>query len=544
MNYVLGFDIGGTKCAVLLAHADNGIKILERGEFPTQSIPSPRLAVDKMINIAQQLLRAHKGIRPVALGVSCGSPMDAERGRILSPPHLPGWDDIPITDWLEEAFGIPAFLQNDANACALVEWTMGAGRGVQSMVFCTMGTGFGAGIIADGHLINGTVGLSGEIGHVRLKSADGSVGYGKAGSVETYCSGEGIAKIAGFYTEQCLREGHEPKWYRDGHTHDKLDAKLVAAYAKHGDPNGIEIYRQAGERLGQALAVLIDVLNPELIVIGSIFVHCEELLRPSMMKALIQEALPASVEACRIVPAQTGERLGDYASVMVAYRGIGYPIKAAEQCTMSEGASGRFERLFSRYPILESCRDDILFAYDLLKQAYSKDRKLLVCGNGGSAADAEHIVGELMKGFYLKRSVSLQDPGLSKCIQGTLPAISLTQHTALNTAFANDVNADYSFAQQVYGYGHKGDVLMGISTSGNARNVALAVKMAHERHMTTIGMTGADGGELAEQCTVCIRVPANSTADVQELHLPVYHTLCAMLEWDFFGNEDYVSADY
>ena len=181
------------------------------------------------------------------------------------------------------------------------------------------------------------------------------------------------------------------------------------------------------------------------------------------------------------------------------------------------------ERLLTRYSILEGSKDSIENAYLALKNTYQRGGKLLVCGNGGSAADSEHIVGELMKGFRKKRPIPECERErigeLADHLQGALPAIALTGHAALSTAFLNDVAPDMVFAQQVYGYGREGDALLAITTSGNSRNVLNA---------------GPDGGELRTLSDVCICVPGSCTADIQELHLPVYHALCAMLEDTFF----------
>ncbi len=195
-------------------------------------------------------------------------------------------------------------------------------------------------------------------------------------------------------------------------------------------------------------------------------------------------------------------------------------------------------RLTERYPALTPRRGEIEEAYRLLKQAYEGGGKLLVCGNGGSAADAEHIVGELMKGFCLPRPLGEAEceslGKLAEKLQGALPAIALTGQTALSTAFANDVDPEMVFAQQVYGYGKPGDVLLCISTSGNAQNVLNAARVAGCKGMRVIGLTGKDGGRLKAFCDVCIIAPGASTAEIQEYHLPVYHTLCAMLEAAFF----------
>jgi phosphoheptose isomerase len=210
--------------------------------------------------------------------------------------------------------------------------------------------------------------------------------------------------------------------------------------------------------------------------------------------------------------------------------------------------SNELEKLVSKYPELSECVSDIESAFNILANAYRNDGKLLLCGNGGSASDCEHIVGELMKGFLLKRPVdeeftqNLQQhfpedsDYLSAHLQGALPAISLVSHTALMTAFANDVAADMVFAQQVFGYGKAGDVVIGLSTSGNSKNVLNALKVARAKGLKTIGFTGKSGGEMRSVCDVVIRVPWEETLDIQERHLPVYHALCIMLEEEFFAS--------
>ena len=200
-------------------------------------------------------------------------------------------------------------------------------------------------------------------------------------------------------------------------------------------------------------------------------------------------------------------------------------------------------RLMDETPALSGMRADIQAAYDMLDACFRAGGKLLLCGNGGSAADCDHIVGELMKGFLRKRPVPQAfqaHPALAgegALLQGTLPALSLTWPVALGTAFANDVDASMAFAQQVYGYGQPGDVLWGISTSGNAQNVCHAARVARAKGLRVLGMTGAQGGALCALCDVALRVPADQTYRIQELHLPLYHALCAMLEAAFFAEE-------
>lgn len=203
--------------------------------------------------------------------------------------------------------------------------------------------------------------------------------------------------------------------------------------------------------------------------------------------------------------------------------------------------------LIDRYPKLIVCREDIIKVYKLLEAAYSSGRKLLVSGNGGSASDSEHIVGELMKEFKLKRKVFADqasklmdiDPELGHVLadnlQGALPAISLTGQSSLTTAFMNDSMPELVFAQQVNGYGNPGDVFLGISTSGNSKNVLYAAVNAKAKGLKVIGLTGAKENKLMKYADVCIRVPETETYKIQELHLPVYHCLCLMLEDKFFG---------
>jgi D-sedoheptulose 7-phosphate isomerase len=210
------------------------------------------------------------------------------------------------------------------------------------------------------------------------------------------------------------------------------------------------------------------------------------------------------------------------------------------------GTSTAVEELTSNYPELEACRSQVEAAVDVIADSIRRDGTLLICGNGGSAADSGHIVGELVKGFEMDRPVSettrqalldtypQRGEYLADHLQGSLPAISLTSHTAFLTAYANDVAPDMVFAQQVYGYGHSGDVLLGLSTSGNSGNVLNAVRVANAQGLDTVGLTGPDGGRINALCDVTVRVPGSSTAEIQERHLPVYHAVCRALEREFF----------
>lgn len=217
---------------------------------------------------------------------------------------------------------------------------------------------------------------------------------------------------------------------------------------------------------------------------------------------------------------------------------------------MEQRLKKHVDLLLERYPVLVTCEDDIITAYKILEDCYVNDHKLLIAGNGGSAADSEHIAGELMKRFKTPRLVpvefaeklkeidSARGENLSKNLERGLMAIPLVAHEALSTAYINDVDGLGVFAQQLYGFGRPGDVFLGISTSGNSKNVMSATVVARALGIKVIGLTGAKGGELASVADVAIKVPETETYMIQELHLPVYHCLCLMLEDRFFGGDE------
>jgi glucokinase len=302
----IGIDIGGTKCAVVLGD-ENGIA--KKIKFSTTTYE------ETMENIIKAIREIGEGD---AIGISCGGPLDAKNGVILSPPNLLGWDNIHITEMLENEFHIPARLCNDADACALAEWRFGAGKGTTHMIFLTFGTGMGAGLILNGQLYSGACGMAGEIGHVRM-APHGPVGYGKQGSYEGFCSGGGIAQIGQTLALEVLQTGNTLPYCKNKSELSHITAKLLAEYANENEPIALEAYRICGEKLGEGLSILVDLLNPEAIVIGSIFERAEHLLRPHMEKVLNRETLAFSRNMCKILPAKLGDAIGDLAALSVAY---------------------------------------------------------------------------------------------------------------------------------------------------------------------------------------------------------------------------------
>jgi len=320
MTYYIGVDIGGTKCAVLRGDGDGNVtaKIRFATTAPTETQNRIYECVDKLISEGRAL-----GECPVAIGISCGSPLDSKRGIIQEPPNLPGWVDVPMVDILTARTGLPAFLCNDANACALAEWRFGAGRGTDNMIFCTFGTGFGAGLILDGKLYAGTNDNAGEIGHIRLDT-EGPVGYHKAGSVEGFCSGGGLRQLGQQYALRALQAGISPSFCPSEDHLDSITALSMAnaAHADPPDPTALAVWEECGRRLGYAMAIVIGLLNPQRIVLGSMYARSADLLADAMNRVLSKECLVSNLSVCEVVPAELTETVGDIAALTVAMEGM------------------------------------------------------------------------------------------------------------------------------------------------------------------------------------------------------------------------------
>ncbi len=308
---ILGLDIGGTKTAVVLG--DRAGRITQRVEFAT----GPRRGFDAVFAELRDhidAVRQHAadaGNPPDVVSVSIGGPLDTQRGVVLSPPNLPGFDNIPLKSLLEQHTSLPVHIEHDGNAGALAEWYFGAARGAQNVIFLTMGTGFGGGLILNGQLYRGTCDLAGEVGHIRIAD-DGPVAFGKAGSWEGLCGGAGIARQAA--------DRFPHRW-----SVNQVTARDIAEAAQAGDADALAVLDEAGRHLGHGLAILLDVLNPEVIVIGSLAVRLGDLVLGPAREAMKREALPGACAACRLVPAQLGPRLGDVAALCAAIQTLGGP---------------------------------------------------------------------------------------------------------------------------------------------------------------------------------------------------------------------------
>lgn len=307
MSTSIGIDIGGTKCALSVGDCTaDSVRILHREEFPTAGKTWQETLEEFARRIPGALQAASSGSASFSIGISCGGPLDSRRGVILSPPNLPGWDDVPAVRFFEERFGVPVHLQNDANACAYAEWKFGAGRGTRNMVFMTFGTGLGAGLVLDGRLYSGTNDNAGEIGHIRL-APTGPVGYNKEGSAEGFCSGAGIVRLARI---RAAETGVELP--------DDFSAKELFRRIDAGDGFCAAVFRESASHLATILSYTIDILNPEVIVLGGVFMRQHERFMREIEPIIAREALPLALRACRIVPAGLSENIGDYAALAVA----------------------------------------------------------------------------------------------------------------------------------------------------------------------------------------------------------------------------------
>lgn len=502
---VIGISIGGTKTAITHAFYDGKFSHIEKKIFPTNPDDSKK----EMDEIFKCIDSFNYPIDVISL--ITGGPQDIKKGLLLKPPHLPGFDNYPIVNILKEKYQCPVYFLNDADACALAEYKFGAGRGYKNIAYLTFGTGIGSGLILNGRLFAGNNGMAGEIGHVKL-SDFGPIGYNRAGSVEGFVAGGNIPIWAkGFIKDKNTSLNK----------YDVLTTKDIAIETRNGDIISKQIFDEVANRLGETISILLDILNLELVVIGGIYPRCLDLLEDKVKESVKKNSINYGV--CRIVPSELEEQIDDYSSLVGIL--LGEDMKT----------------LYERYPELEGQKSNIEEAINILENCFKNNGKILVCGNGGSSSDSAHITGELMKSFLAKRPLNDELANIinkqfaeevANKLQVGIPCIDLTSQTALLTAYANDVDPDYIYAQQVVGYSknNPNDVVLALSTSGNSKNVVNAVKVAKALGLKTISLTGKNESMLSKLSSVCIQAPETETYKVQEYHLPIYHYLCMELE--------------
>lgn len=504
---VFGISIGGTKTAVTHAFYDGQFSNIKKETFAS----FPNDPEKEMENIFAIIDKSTYEINVISIAV--GGPLDINKGLLLKPPHLPGFDNYPIVKILEDKYKVPVYMLNDADACALAEHKFGAGRNYKNMAYLTFGTGIGSGLILNNSLYTGQNGMAGEIGHVRLNE-NGPIGYGKSGSVEGYVAGGNIPLWAKEYIK-----GKNTTLSR----YENLTTKDIADEARAGDKVALEIFDEIAKRLGETISILVDILNLDLVVLGGIYPRCLDLLEEKLLQSVKNNSVRYNFENCKIAPSELREQIDDYSSLMGIMLGE------------------NMKTFYERYPELLNQKDNIEEAINLLENCFKNNGKILVCGNGGSSSDAAHITGELMKNFISRKPLKKEifdkikaefDAEIANKLQLGIPCIDLTSQTSLLTSFANDVDPDYIFAQQVVGYSQNSphDVLISLSTSGNSKNVVNAVKVAKSLGLKTISLTGKKESELSRLSSICIKAPEEETYKVQEYHLPIYHYLCMELE--------------
>jgi glucokinase len=518
--YLLGFDIGGTKTAAVFGSLEG--EIIDRSEASTPAAEPFESAFERMIATAEEVLEraSRRGYPPPAgVSVAVGGPLDIERGVIYSPPHLPTWDSVRLKSRLEEYFCLPVFVEHDGNAGALAEFYFGAGQGKHNLVYLTMGTGLGAGLILDGRVYRGTTDLAGEVGHMRIAEA-GPLEYGKAGSWEGYCSAAGLVKLAVQKNPQAWPKG--------------MTAHEIIQQALGGDEAAVALIQEVGVWLGKGIAVLVDLLNPQMVVIGTLGVVLGDMLLEPARQVVQREALAGAAKACQIVPSGLGGRLGDRAALaaaMAAYRtgkwdGLPtHPKEMVREMDRTNQAQSRERVLASlsaglevRKQTIARLTDQITETAMLMVQILQKGGKVLVFGNGGSAAAAQHMTGELT--------------GRYKAERRPLPAIALTADSSLLTCIANDYAFDTVFARQVRALAQPGDLVIGLTTSGRSPNVLEGLLAAQEAGVLTLALTGENGlAKPAADYVLC--APSGSTARIQEEHEAIIHAWCEVIDAAF-----------
>lgn len=304
---ILGLDIGGTKTAIV--EGTRQAEILQREELSTVAHLPFAETFPRIVAAARRMIETAKiaGRKPASVSVSIGGPLKIREGILIDPPHLPGWHGIHLKAALEAGFlDLPVFIEHDGNAGALAEFHFGAGKGrtgLRHLIFLTFGTGLGAGLIVNGQVLRGATDTAGEVGHLRL-AWEGPVGFGKAGSWEGFASGQGLVELAALMFPR--------RWSQATEIREVVEAMLA------DDPEALAVAAEAGKWMGRGMALLVDTLNPQMIVLGSLAVALGDRVLEPARRALAEEALPQAAAACEVVPAKLGKRIGDVAALMAA----------------------------------------------------------------------------------------------------------------------------------------------------------------------------------------------------------------------------------
>ncbi len=322
---IAGIDIGGTKIGLCVGSADGEVFASERLPVVRNREPADQLEVcrTRLLALASDARTRVGGSRDgeiSAVGCSCPGPLDYAAGRFINPPNNPAWHGFGLRDWLKDHFECPSAMMNDANAAALAEFMWGAARGTRTSVFLTMSTGMGSGLIIDGRLYEGPLGLAGEIGRIRLRETDdGPVGFGRRGSVEGYTSGPGMAQLADSELIRCTHAGESTELARIAARDGRISPEELCRAAAGGDAAALRVTDRVAAELGRIMAIMTDILNPELFVLGTIGTAFPDLFIPGALRSLRREAIPASADLVRVLPSGLSDR-GNQQALAVAAR--------------------------------------------------------------------------------------------------------------------------------------------------------------------------------------------------------------------------------
>jgi glucokinase len=526
---VLALDIGGTKLAVGVVTGDGAVHglVIE----PTPRTGDWRPAVNLLFDMGRRSLRQADAGPIRAVGIACGGPLDAPTGMLLNPPHLPGWVGVPIGPLAAEAFGVPFALENDATAAAVAEHRLGAGRGTSTMLYLTVSTGIGGGAIVNGTLHRGAAGNGGEFGHVMVRRGGRLCSCGRHGCVEAYASGTSIAERA--------REALAADRNSTLATLPVVTAADVASAASAGDRLAGAVWAETVSLLGSAVTDLVNVFEPDMVVLGGGVTRSGALLLDPVRELVAREAMPPAARAARVQLARLGDLVGVVGAGIIAQelppRGPRAPETSSTPSASPDGTSptrsaemadwlrSHLDEHVTVAGAMDDLTEDIRATGALVCEKLAAGGTVYTFGNGGSAADAQHLTGELVGHFKRERR--------------PLPAVTLSTDPSTMTCIANDYSYEDVFARQIDALARPGDIVVAFTTSGRSANVVAALAAGQARGATTLLFAGGDGGPARIHADQTLLVPSKSTQRIQEMHTLMLHVISEMVDAWAAGEE-------
>jgi glucokinase len=518
---VLALDIGGTKLAAAVVAADGSVHglVVE----PTPRTGDWRSATERLFDMGRRAVRRAGAGAVQAVGIACGGPLDAPAGMLLSPPHLPGWLRVPIGPLAADAFGVPFALQNDATAAAIAEYRFGAGRDTGTMLYLTVSTGIGGGAVVNRALHRGAAGNGGEFGHVIVRHGGRLCGCGRRGCVEAYASGTAIAERA----REALSAGRSSSLA----ALPVVTAADVATAAAAGDRLAGGVWAEAVELLGAAITDLVNVFEPDLVVLGGGVTRSGAMLIDPVRETVVREAMPPAARAARIELTGLGDLVCVVGAGIIAHAlpAAGRPVAAraetssTESGEMADWLESHLDEHVAVAEAMSTLSAEIRATGEMVCRRLAGGGTVYTLGNGGSAADAQHLTGELVGHFKRDRR--------------PLPAVTLSADPSTLTCIANDYSYEDVFARQIEALARPGDVVVAFTTTGRSANVTTALAAAQARGAVTLLFAGGDGGPASVHADRALLVPSKSTQRIQEMHTLMLHVISEMIDAWAAGEE-------